>query len=390
MRRDDGRVLALINQLYAAACEDDLWSGVLKEITSLLQGESSTLFFTDSALKPIDSFFGSNVSPESISSYRAHYHKVDIRLQRAIPNHIGRIVSDRDLVDETIVAKHEFYQDFLRPIGHRFIISAILDLGDDVFAFASCHLGLKQDHADLETLETAAILLPHLQRGLQLRRRMIEIRATEHAALEVLDRLGHGVFLLNENGRVVWQNVTADELLKQRDGLSTQDGELRAGAVKEENDLAALIKSAIQVIQRPKSVPGGVMNVSRPSARRAFQVLVAPLSRPPSFDLSLRRVGSIPVVGVFVTDPEANIVPRADILKKRYSLTRAETKLATALASGMSTKAYAEQEKRSIHYVRWLLKQVEAKTDTRRITDLIRLITGQIGFPEKLPGNDDE
>lgn len=132
------------------------------------------------------------------------------------------------------------------------------------------------------------------------------------------------------------------------------------------------------------------MTIARPSLQRAYQVLVTPLPKPPSFKLALRHAMSIPLAAVFITDPEINVVPRAEVLAKLYRLTKAEAKLAAALASGMSTKAYAEQEGRSVHYVRWLLKQVEAKTDTRRITDLIRLITSQTGFPENVPDSNDD
>ncbi len=384
------RILTLIDQIYGAAVDDQHWPNVLGELRSLLNCEGSTLFFTDNRLRPIDSFFESHVPPEAVSAYRSHYHKVDIRLHRSIPHSIGKIVTDGDLVDEAVIKGHEFYQDFLRPIGHRYIVSAILDLGDGAYAFASCHLGLKQDHADQNILKQANLLIPHLHRGLQLRRRMIEVRATEQAALEVLDRLGHGVFLINEQGRIVWQNATGDQLLKKRDGLTTADAELRTEAPKSTSELVGLIRSAINAVNRPRNTPGGLMTITRPSLRRAYQVLVTPLPKAPALNLATGALDSIPVAAVFITDPEVNMAPRAAVLAKLYHLTPAEAKLATALASGVSTKAYADQEGRSVHYVRWLLKQIEAKTDTRRVADLVRLLTSQTGFPEKTPDEDDD
>jgi len=385
MKNHYSRALKLIDQIYGAAVDEKLWPAVLDEFRLLLDCEGSTLFFTDNKLRPIDSFFESNIPPEAVTSYQSYFHKVDIRLHRAIPHHIGKIVTDGDLVDEHEVEKHEFYQDFLRPIDHRYIISAILNLGDGAFAFASAHRGLMQEHAEHETLDAAGLLIPHLHRGLQLRRRLIEAEAKEHAALEVLDRLGHAVFLLNEQGRVVWQNSTAGQLLSKRDGLMTADGELRTEATNDTSELSALIRSAIGVVDEPRSKPGGLMAIARPSLRRAYQVLVTPLPRSPVFNVAAGAVDSIPVAAAFVTDPESNSPPKSQVLTKLYHLTPAEAKLATALASGMSTKAYADQEGRSIHYVRWLLKQVEAKTDTRRIADLVRLLTSQTGFPGKMP-----
>jgi DNA-binding CsgD family transcriptional regulator len=87
-----------------------------------------------------------------------------------------------------------------------------------------------------------------------------------------------------------------------------------------------------------------------------------------------------PAAAVFIMDPEQTPLAKSQVLAKLYNLTPAEARLATALASGMSTKHYAERSSLSIHYVRWLLKQIEAKTDTRRIADLIRLLASQTGF----------
>lgn len=377
MERHYGRVLTLVEQIYGAASQDSLWPPVLEDLSQLLGGESLTLFFTDDRLRPIDKFFGHNVSPEAISSYQDHYHTVDIRMHRAIPDHIDNIVTDGDLVDQSIIEKHEFYQDFLRPIGHRYIVSAVLGLGDQTFAFCSSHRGLKQDHADQETRETAALLIPHLRRGLQLRRRLLGVEEAGLTALAVLDRLGQGVFLISDQGRIIWQNALASRILRQHDGLLTSEGELRGEAPLITGELTKLVKSAIHATRYPRAEPGGMMTVSRPSLKRAYQIFVAPLPRMPSSTLGASFRLATPMAAVFVTDPEVSTVPKAQMLTKLYNLTPAEARLATALAAGTSTKQYAEQARLSIHYVRWLLKQVEAKTDTRRIADLIRLLISQ-------------
>lgn len=373
-------VLDLIERFYGTATDDGLWQELLHDLRHHLDGEAATLFFTDKQLKPVGSFFGDNVSSDSVSSYQRHFHKVDIRMHRAVALGSNRIVTDGDLVDPEIVRTHEFYQDFLRPIGHRYIVSAMLDLGDGTFAFCSCHRGLKQDHAEQETLDKAKIILPHLHRSLQLRRRLRDVRAAGQAAFEVLNRLGHAVFLIEPQGRVIWQNALADLLLRQQDGLVSTDGELHAKMPNANTELQRLIKSAIDVVSKPTQKPGGMMTIDRPSLKRDYQVLVSPLPGTPALNMAGDALGGHPAAAVFVMDPEQTPLAKSQVLAKLYNLTPAEARLATALASGMSTKQYAERTELSIHYVRWLLKQIEAKTDTRRIVDLIRLLANQTGF----------
>lgn len=388
MTTDYRWVLQLIDRCYGAATDDDHWPGLLKDVRQLLDGHGTTLFFTDAQLRPVDRFFGDNVSPEAIASYQTHFHKVDVRMQRTVPGALNTIVTDRDLVDEAIVNSHEFYQDFLRPIGHRYIVAAPMDLGDGSYAFCSSHRGLKQDHADSDILDKAGLIMPHIRRCLQLRRRLSMAGARCQAAFELLEGLGQAVFLIDAEGRIIWQNAWASRLLRQQDGLVTSEGELRTLSATTNTGLQDLIKSAITTLSQPRTRPGGMMTVPRSSLKRPYQVLVTPLSKTLETDMASRQREVSPSAAIFIMDLEQKSVPRAEVLRTLYSLTPSEARLATALGSGVSIKAYAEKTRLSIHYVRWLLKQVEAKTDTRRITDLIRLLARQTGFFGALAEND--
>lgn len=388
MAEDYRWVLHLIDRLYGAATDDDLWPAALTDITRILDGQSSTLLFADTRLRPIDRLFTDNVSPETIASYQDHFHSIDIRMQRAIPGSIGSIVTDRDLVDEDVVENHAFYQEFLRPAGYRFVTGAVMSLDEGGYAFCSSHRGLKQEHADSDVLDRAGLIMPHLFRSLQLRRRLSAVTARGQAAFDLLDGLGQAVFLIDGDGRTVWQNAWADRLLDQQDGLITSEGELRTLSTSDNAELQRLIKSALAASTRPRVRPGGMMMVPRPSLKRSYQVMVTPLPRSPEMNMAAQQLNVSPSAAIFIMDLEQKSVPKAEVLQTLYKLTPAEARLATALGAGMSVKAYAERGKLSIHYVRWLLKQVEAKTDTRRMTDLIRLLARQTGFFGALAEND--
>ncbi len=388
MKRNAGDFFTTIDLVYGAAANDRLWPEALAALQRHLDGCGATLFFTDDRLRPIDRFFGHDVTDEAVSSYKSHYHDVNIRLQRAVPNHLGRVVTDGDLVDRSIIDRHEFYQDFLRPIGHRYFVSMVMDLGDGIFAILSVPRGLRQEHAGQDTLERAARLMPHVRRSLQLRRRFAEVESTGQAALETLDQMGQAVVLIGRSGRIVWMNRFADRLIDQRDGLLVMDGELRAKTPQNTAELHQLIRSASQIADRLRVRPGGMMTIERPSLTRAYQLLVTPLPGGAALAIGASVLKNVPVAAVFIVDPETNPAPRAQVLARLYNLTPAEARLATALASGTSIRHYAEQGKLSIHYVRWLLKQVEAKTCTRRIADLIRLLTSQTVLFGKSPEDD--
>jgi len=382
--------LQLIERCYQAAENDNRWPEILKDFRESINCVGATFFCTDHNLKPIGKFLTDNISPESVIAYQAHYHSVDIRMQRAIPGALNKVVSDLDLVDENVVNDHEFYQDFLRPNGLRYVVSAVMDLEDGAFAFCSAHRGLNQAHAESEDLKTVELILPHIRRSLQLQRRLSPATSAGNAALDILDRLSQAVFFIDRNGRIVWQNERAGRLLDQRDGFVLGDGGLRALSLSTNTELQRLTSSAVQAIERPKERPGGMMVISRPSLKRSYQVLIAPLPKVPEMFSEAAVFNDRPHAVIFVVDPEDEPAPSTEVLSTLYSLTPAEARLAKALASGSPLKVYAERYHLSIHYVRWLLKQIEGKTDTRRIGDLTRLLVRQNGLFGDMLQNDKE
>jgi DNA-binding CsgD family transcriptional regulator len=80
---------------------------------------------------------------------------------------------------------------------------------------------------------------------------------------------------------------------------------------------------------------------------------------------------------VFVTDPHHIPRTRTDLLAELHGLTRAEAELAEALVEGKTLASFAEETGRRPQTVRKTMKQVFAKTDTARQSELVlRLVTG--------------
>jgi DNA-binding CsgD family transcriptional regulator len=256
----------------------------------------------------------------------------------------------------------------------------MMNLNDGSYAFCSFHRGTNEDHVQQPALEEASFILPHLRRSLQLRRRLLKVEATGQAVLDLLDHLAQAVVLIDEQGTVLWHNGAARTLIAQRDGLAIASNELRAEAPMANDELHRLIKTAITAVSVPTAQAGGMMTIMRPSLKRAFQILVTPLPRAPSVNLAATDLRRVPAVALFMIDPEVSPQPRAQMLAKLYDLTPAEARLASALAAGRSSKDYASEAGLSVNYVRWLVKQVQAKTDTRRLADLVRLLGTQIAF----------
>lgn len=89
-----------------------------------------------------------------------------------------------------------------------------------------------------------------------------------------------------------------------------------------------------------------------------------------------RSVAGIPAAWafVFIVDPALRPELPVDRIARFYGLTSAEAQLAVALATGQTLSEYTETAALSMNTGRWTLKQVFAKTDTRRQTEVVRLL----------------
>jgi DNA-binding CsgD family transcriptional regulator len=87
------------------------------------------------------------------------------------------------------------------------------------------------------------------------------------------------------------------------------------------------------------------------------------------------------MVFVLIHDPVREAQTAERRLRRHYGLTPAETALALAVAGGAALRDYADERGVTVGTVRFQMKQVLAKTECRRQTDLVRLIgSGGVSF----------
>ena len=112
--------------------------------------------------------------------------------------------------------------------------------------------------------------------------------------------------------------------------------------------------------------------VSRPSGRRPFALLIAPLSP----DVTLAAQHQAPAALILITDLERQPKVLGRRLVDLFGLTPAEACLAVALVAGKRLEDIAEERGVRMPTLRTQLRAILDKTGTRRQADLMRLIVG--------------
>lgn len=204
------------------------------------------------------------------------------------------------------------------------------------------------------------------------------------ALAKVLDLFDFGAFLLDPDGNIVFANLRAKQLLECGDGLRRMGHSLTAT----DFDNAVRLQTAIHHRSHnghssaSDADAASLILIHRTDARPLVAV-VAPIA-------DAMPDGGGAATAVYVLAPDVNAGPLATALCRAYGLTMAETGLVMRLLEGMTVDAAARDMRIQPQTARAYLKQIFAKTDTHRQTDLVRLILGgviHIRPPAAAPSN---
>ncbi len=209
-------------------------------------------------------------------------------------------------------------------------------------------------------------LLPHIRHFVRVRQTLAKAEAEGATSPALLNTTRVGVIQLDRRGQIMEANDRARDLLRRGDGLSDQDGLLRASLPTDHPRLERLIAGALPAA-RP--AVGGSMLLHRAAVLPPFLVHVTPVSvRQPDFGSP--RVAAL----VLLVEPghQARIDPR--LVAAILGLTPVESQVAVWLAEGRTVQEMAVLTGRQVNTVYYHLKQIYQKLGLARQADVVRLV----------------
>jgi DNA-binding CsgD family transcriptional regulator len=358
----------IVASIYQAAAATQSWTSVIEQISRLVPGEPGGIIISPlivgrdpAAVKSLWK------EPDNyIATYEAYYGYQDELAQAHIENSrrdsysfgtVGELMS-RDSFEAS-----EIYNNLL----HSFDI-------DDTAGFAVHGTGPRMTLLGLygeQWNERDAVanrslfdqIRPHFDAAMHLHWRLADAEGAALAGRETLDRFRTGIIWLDQDGRILWANDSAEAMLAQKDGLAQSLGQLTTRDTLAGKKLGLALRSSISGAPSEPSVV-----IQRPSGKRPFSISIAP----PGTDLAM--VGGSRVAALlFITDLDATPDHAGRELGLVYGLSNAESRVAQGLSSGFKPEEIAAQHGSSIHTVRVQIKSIMAKMDTTRHGDIIRL-----------------
>jgi DNA-binding CsgD family transcriptional regulator len=378
---------ALLDQIYGSVGEPARWPHLLANLSDDLDSIGGMLVYNASPGGKNLIMLG-RLDPE----YNDVFHKFHVwnPWTLALKNQpFDRAVVSGSLVDRRIVHKTAFYADVLAPqkiqdllcISHQ---ALAIDGGVGGIAFALSARGADRAEQNRRRLQHLA---PHLCRALDATLRLGPLVDGHRQLTRMLQLMSNAALLLDRRARIVHANPTAEQLLRDADGLTylANDGlHLSAVMPQESAALSRALVNAVRISEGGNDELGEPLRLTRLSGAAPLLVVPVPLP-PPAFPLW--ELSKTARVLVLVVDSSTQNPSAASTLRTGFGLTTAEARVATLVGSGLSGPQAAQVLRISPATVKTHLARCFEKMSIHSQVELARMLSSLPAAPSTSNGN---
>ena len=360
--------------IYQSAMQPELWAGTLEQIADYLGADSGMVLHLSSS-RDGDFIIHRRLREDLNLLFLQHYTENPYAFAFARAP-IGRALVTEALIEKERLYCSAFYADILAPQRIAEIIAVKhSDLSRD--GVGGILFNVSKPRADDAEHAAARLddLVSHLTRAIDFTLLTSRSSAGQRHLDQLLATVPGAVVLLDQHGSILQMTPPAEALLNQRDGLQTRKGDHLTLSAQTQRDSAALttsIKHALAVARGEQQTLGGILQIKRPSGRRALLVQVTPL---PAAALSpWSAIDGGPRVIVQIVDPEASVAAQAERLRLLIGLTAAETRVAALLGNGLSLSETANALGVSLNTVKTHTRRMFDKAGVRSSAAMVRVV----------------
>jgi len=352
----------LLAAMYDCAIVPDLWPRVLPELASYMDSRTVLVFAHNRTTGKYPLLVEFGIEPERLDRFLttdgpSPWPRVMAMLGVDEPTRI------EDVFDVEEFRRTPNYKQLHLPYGVGGVLAA--KVIDDVQRLARFHV-TRSDPYGVQEVGRFRTLCPHIRRVISIMD-LLEQRTLQRDSLaEVLNHLAAPVIMIDPKQRIVHTNTSAQEFLAEGKALSSVRGVLTASNPRNQEGLRRVTRAldldakslALESDEGPLAVATVLPLTSGLRASHGRQLSASAaifVHNKPSFD-----------DGMVTT------------LAAAFGVTGAEARVLSALLEGLSLAETAARFQISVNTVRWHLKRLFEKTNTRRQGDLIRLASSAI------------
>ncbi|MEE2729899.1 MAG: helix-turn-helix transcriptional regulator [Pseudomonadota bacterium] len=367
LRRFDAEEGDLIARFYAGVGTAQFFQDFMAQLAEVMALRSGSIGISNLQTREIKGGWPWNIEPLYLAVYVAGdlAHK-DRLLQHVMQSPVGRFYSiEAHLPDAAdYQARSEVYQTWANPQGIRDVAMGLLLRDGDWVGFVVLHRRDEQGPFLEPELAVLDRLLPHLQRGLELHRGLVDARDQQHSIDRWLSLLQPPALLFDEKFEMTHLNSAARQFLEQQGGIRIQDGRFDLGDPQENSRVGFQVMAAVKLALGQYELEPEILRIERPP-HPPFTLVFLPLR-----DRGTQTVTSAAAL-VFIYAEEGSVGVDLSPLQPIFGLTAAEQGLCDALVQGQTLAELAQQQNKSKETLRTQLRRIFRKVGVSTQTELV-------------------
>ena len=365
-------VSALIGEIYDAALDPSLWGPVLLKVRAFIGGSSAALFAKDAIRKSLNVYYDDGgLDPHYKQLYFDKYAELDPFTTGHVLAEVGEPLSTVDILSFEEFHATRFHREWAQPQGLVDFACAVLEKSATSVAMIGIFRHQRDGIVNDETRRAMRLIVPHIRRAVLIGQ-VTDLKGMEAATLaDTLNGLSAGVFLVDENDKLIHANASGRAMLDMRNVLHLANGRLAARSVASQKALRDVFTAAGR-----GDAAVGTKGISIPLAARdgeRYAVHVLPLTS------GLRRMAGTrysAVAAAFVHKAELKTQSPSELIAKTFDLTPSELRTLLAVVQVGGVAETAEMLGVAESTIKTHLHRLFAKTGTSRQADLVKLVAG--------------
>jgi DNA-binding CsgD family transcriptional regulator len=366
------KIFDLIGSLYenAQKTSTEAWTIVYREMADLFSSGPGSLTIYSTIDNQFQKAVGT-IGEDLLTDYFTKYQEADPFREFVAGMGEGDSFNRRDLISDDDFRQTDIYRSFFSKAGMFHIQYFVFMVQDGIHGGVSFSRAESERNFNADERAAMAFVMPHLARAFQLYLQLHDTRRENKMMAEAFNRIPQSVMILDAGHRLIFANNSGKEILNDADGLDTdRSGRISASHGPDDRRLHSVLDTVLSAGGHSESSDhAGVVQISRPSGRRAIEVLVVPFS-----EEYLHGLDPQPMVILFVSNQEQKLQNIDAMLRRMYGLTTAEARVASMLTDGQTLSEVCEMLNIKQNTARTHLKHIFSKTETNRQSELVTLI----------------
>lgn len=364
----------ILGLLYDAAIDECSWGEPLNLIRKALGANYVTLILKtphpdDEEEQGLMIFVGDNPEGDGFVKYHQYQHNLTPFKDRE-PNKVYTVT---DLMTLEEWEKSNYFKHWVTEDVYHVMSADISTENSGKLRFRATRPPGTEDFEQADK-DFCYKLIPHLRRALSIHNQIDRSYSLGIMYSQAIGRMSIATMLIDAQGNVLDNNVYAQEILDSNDGLKLVDRKLEAYYPSDNERLYQLIKQAFaeSVSMDSHGLPEA-MSITRPSGEVKLGLVIEPIPA-----TAWAEENGHPTAVVYIRDSVSKSHTSAEIAKKLFDLTPAETALSIQLANGLSLEEAAEALGIRRNTARAHLRSIFSKTGVRRQTEFVRIFLNSV------------